>query len=429
MKNHHTILFVVFLVLFIGCSKSPTYVSDSKKYVSFDIDYHDIENVVNKNTTFLLKSKFVKNQKDKKIIAISDIVNDTDDDIDVELLSRKLASKIRQSDYFIITNAISGSGLTTDYLIKNSRKLRSDDEFNQKQIIQKGNLLAPDYSLSGKISKKIRNIGKKERVDYVFLLTLTDIKTGLILWDNEMLISKIIDKDRLNEYTNTLQKTDAINQPNQEKKEISNHFIVGIETRLLSFGSMQTPRVSLAPYGYGNNINYDHTPVGSFDLKIGYMLSLHKTLSFQFNALYSYSSSEEKDPYISYYYSDYKDPLKDIGYCSSFNKECIFSATSHKLGGEIVAIYTPFGKRVSDGGFYFSAGLLKDISSKVKYKIKDIYIERKFDAYYPALGIGIIGFYGNVGWSVGTKIEWSTEEENYFSQGWSIFALGLFLKI
>lgn len=82
---------LIFLFALTSCASKPKYITDSSDYTSFGIDYHDIENMLDDNVKSFLGSDFVKNLEGKKVLAISDIENLTDDDIDTELLSRKFA--------------------------------------------------------------------------------------------------------------------------------------------------------------------------------------------------------------------------------------------------------------------------------------------------------------------------------------------------
>ena len=73
-----------------------------------------------------------------------------------------------------------------------SRELRDNEEFNRKTTMAKGQMIAPELSLSGKIIQRNAAVSEDEqRVDYYFQLTLTDIRTGLALWEGETVISKI----------------------------------------------------------------------------------------------------------------------------------------------------------------------------------------------------------------------------------------------
>ena len=87
------------------------------------------------------------------------------------------------------------TGGITDNMVGRVRKLRDDDEFNQYTTQEKGTLIAPSLSLAGKIVQKNTKIGKKQRVDYSFLLILTDIKTGTVKWDESTHIIKVAKGD------------------------------------------------------------------------------------------------------------------------------------------------------------------------------------------------------------------------------------------
>lgn len=182
-------------ILLAGCggAHNASYVKNSSDYVSHGIDYHDIEKIIEKNAQSLLNSEYVRGIKGNKLLAISDIINETSEDIDVELVARKLAREIRKSKKFSLTNAIAGSGAKSDKMIKDSRKLTKDSHFNQHSTQEAGTLIAPELSLSGKFIQRSKKINKITRIDYMFLLTLSDLKSGRVLWDHEELISKVTD--------------------------------------------------------------------------------------------------------------------------------------------------------------------------------------------------------------------------------------------
>ncbi|PAF48032.1 penicillin-binding protein activator LpoB [Helicobacter sp. 12S02634-8] len=184
------------VLLLAACSSEVKYIdpSTSKDYTSIGLDYHDIENAANKSIQSLLQSNYVKNlatQKNPKVLAISDVINDTMQNFSTEELTRKITRDMRNSGKFVLTMAMAGSGGSTDKMIKEAREARNDAEFNQYSVQEKGNLVAPELSLSGKIVQRNTKIGSKQRVDYFFLLTLTDIKTGLVVWDDAINIIKL----------------------------------------------------------------------------------------------------------------------------------------------------------------------------------------------------------------------------------------------
>lgn len=189
-------LFILISIIFVGCSTKTKYIEldESKEYTTTGLDYHDIANAAEQSVKSLLSSGYAKrlNSSEPKVLAISDVMNDTMQIIDTEQLTRKITRDLRNSGKFILTLALSGSGASRDSMIDTSRGIRDDAEFNQYTTIEQGELIAPELSLSGKIVQKNTRVSTSEqRIDYYFLLTLVDLKSGLVLWDDEVNIIKL----------------------------------------------------------------------------------------------------------------------------------------------------------------------------------------------------------------------------------------------
>lgn len=188
------IVALVGIVFFSACNSGPEYVDsgDSRSYASMGLDYHDIEGVVEKSVDSLLSSGYVQNIKQPKVLVISDIINDTMQNVDVEQLSRKITRNMRNSGKFKLSLAISGTGTSSDKMIDSVRKqTRGNEEFDQYSVIEKGQLKGAQLSLSGKIWQKNVKVNGKQRTDYFFLLTLVDLATGEVVWDDEANIIKV----------------------------------------------------------------------------------------------------------------------------------------------------------------------------------------------------------------------------------------------
>ncbi|RDU53707.1 penicillin-binding protein activator LpoB [Helicobacter sp. MIT 00-7814] len=180
--------------LFSGCGDQPEYIdtADSKSYTSMGLDYHDIEAVVQKSVSSLLESGYVRGIKQPKVLVISDIVNDTMQTIDVEQLSRKVTRDMRNSGKFKLSLALAGTGAQQDKMVDKVRSAtRGNEEYDQYSTIEKGQLKGAQLSLSGKIWQKNVKVGGKQRTDYFFLLTLLDLATGEVVWDDEVNIIKL----------------------------------------------------------------------------------------------------------------------------------------------------------------------------------------------------------------------------------------------
>lgn len=187
------ILLLAFAIVFCACSVQTQYVNleDSKDYTSVGLDYHDIDDAATKSVKSLLTSKYTKDiDTDKpKVLVISSVVNDTMQHIDTQQLTRKITRQMRESGKFLLSLAM---GESSDSMIETARMARDNDEFNQYTTIEKGELVAPELSLSGRIIQKNTKLSSsKQRIDYYFLLTLSDIKSGLVIWDDEVNIIKV----------------------------------------------------------------------------------------------------------------------------------------------------------------------------------------------------------------------------------------------
>ncbi|MDD7323990.1 MAG: penicillin-binding protein activator LpoB, partial [Campylobacter lanienae] len=126
----------------------------------------------------------------RKVVAIGRVKNDTALRIDTERLTAKITRAMRQSGKFVLTTAVAAGG-ALDSMSEDVRELRDNDEFNQKTIAKKNTLVAPDFSLSGKIRQDNIQVGGKTRVEYFFLLRLTDLNSGLAYWEDEKEIKKL----------------------------------------------------------------------------------------------------------------------------------------------------------------------------------------------------------------------------------------------
>ncbi|WP_104695291.1 penicillin-binding protein activator LpoB [Helicobacter salomonis] len=182
-----------------GCGGNVSYISkqdqESKKYATAGLDYQDIEDAAKTAVASMLASPDVQGlSKPHYVIAVSDVLNDTMQHFDTQQLTQLVLQTLREHvpSKFYVTKAIAGSGGSEDAMIKKARQLRNDEEFNQETTQEKGSLQAPDLSLSGKvIQRNARVSSSKQRIDYVFILSLTSIKNGLEVWSREFPISKL----------------------------------------------------------------------------------------------------------------------------------------------------------------------------------------------------------------------------------------------
>lgn len=156
-----------------------------------ELEYRDWTNTAEKMTESMIKSGVLKSES-KPVIAIADIVNDTTQRFDTDILTKKIRTTLLKSGTAQIATNFSGEDSTSNAV----RAQRGNTEYDQNTIVKSGTLVAPNMSLSGKMLQ--RNLKLESgwfsavdtRVEYYLQLTLTDLKTGLSVWEDEQPIVK-----------------------------------------------------------------------------------------------------------------------------------------------------------------------------------------------------------------------------------------------
>jgi len=109
------------------------------------------------------------------VLLVGRVRNDTADNFDTDLLVKKLTVSITRSGKARVGKAI-GVTAPEDGVAAEARK----GAYN----------LPPNYTLSGKILETRAAAGKVRQSTYTFQLTLTDVRTGLSIWEEEKAVTK-----------------------------------------------------------------------------------------------------------------------------------------------------------------------------------------------------------------------------------------------
>lgn len=131
---------------------------------------------------FIGQAKFQSSRGpgEKSVLAISRFVNDTGEQINEDLLVKRIRVALNQTGKFD-TDVTSGLGVVEDPL--------ADAWKRQYTFEHGGNLPAPDYSLTIKIIHDKTHTGNTTEVTYSFQLSLATMD-GLAVWEGEHLIVK-----------------------------------------------------------------------------------------------------------------------------------------------------------------------------------------------------------------------------------------------
>ena len=160
-----------------------------------ELEYRDWTRAAENMTKSMLASGAFSQIKDP-VIAIGEIKNDTMQRFDTDILMKKIRTTLINSGRARVTTAFENYAPAEDPTTYAVRETRGNAEYDSSTIVNKGTLIAPNVSLTGKMLQ--RNLSLKSgwfssvdtRVEYYLQLTLTDVKTGLSLWEDEQPIVK-----------------------------------------------------------------------------------------------------------------------------------------------------------------------------------------------------------------------------------------------
>ncbi|RXK12685.1 penicillin-binding protein activator LpoB [Halarcobacter mediterraneus] len=198
MKKIRFLVVTIFLIVFFtACSTKSHYVGEGTKEkspITLGLDSRDFEKAASNMVKSLLESGTLnRNDTNKSVLMISDILNDTTQRVNVKMLTKKIRVAILKSGKAIVTTAL---GTQRDDTAQEVRKLRGNEEFRQDTIAKKHTLYAPNLSLSGEILQRVsRTDDDDQYVEYYFQMTLTNIESGLAIWEDETIIEKVGSND------------------------------------------------------------------------------------------------------------------------------------------------------------------------------------------------------------------------------------------
>ena len=184
---------LVLLLVLSGCQTTTSNIdmNNDQRGAVMGLDYRDFNTAGSKMVDDLLASGALnKPGGGRYVLAISRVINDTMQKIDTDQLIKQMRVALLRSGKVVVTTAVGANG-PEDRLAMDARELRNSGEFNQQTVASKGQMIAPEYSLSGKIiQRNVRQSKSKQAAEYYFQLTLTDINTGLAFWEGEEVLGK-----------------------------------------------------------------------------------------------------------------------------------------------------------------------------------------------------------------------------------------------
>lgn len=179
-------------ILITGCEPKTTNVDviNDQGGAVMQLDYRDFEQNASDMIQSMLKTGALnKPGGGRYVVSVGRITDDTmqGGDLTTKIMSR-IETDMLNSGKAVITAAV-GSG--KDEMLQEVRELRNSDEFNQDTTVEKHTLVAPELTITGKIIQSDITVNRStQRAEYLFTLKLSDVKTGLTLWQDTKQIVK-----------------------------------------------------------------------------------------------------------------------------------------------------------------------------------------------------------------------------------------------
>jgi len=156
-----------------------------------DINAKDWQMAAEACVTEMMKSgKLDRTDGRMTILAITGIANKTAVHVDTAILTNMIREAVLKSGKAMTTTAWTGLGGVEDPATRNVRSLQNDPLFDHRTVLPQGTAIAPDMTIAGEIIQIMANYGRKSESTLYFHITLTDLKTGLAVWEGQSAVSK-----------------------------------------------------------------------------------------------------------------------------------------------------------------------------------------------------------------------------------------------
>ena len=195
MKNRNAIVRLVAIsglglgvLSFSGC-QSARYIDSegTETIVTLDqINIQDWNNAANELVTSLLESGVLERAPEQPVIlGISRITNNTMQQVDTDSLVKKIRVDLNKTGKVVTTTTVGLGGRVEDPLAKETAEYQA---FMNDHPTPTGAM--PQYTLSGKLLEDRSSTGRTRQVTFSFQMTLTEVATGLAIWEDEKQITK-----------------------------------------------------------------------------------------------------------------------------------------------------------------------------------------------------------------------------------------------
>lgn len=189
----HAVLCLSAVLLGASCERGGERTDESREGLTstHNLDFKDYQIAAEALIESLLLSGAIDRSDGlRAILVISPIRNDTLQHLDTQLLTDKVRIALNKSGKAVTTTAVGLQGPEDAATSTVQRELPGDTTIDPSSLPQPGKVQAPNFSLAGNITQLKTEIGRDEESYFAIHLTLTDLVTGLAVWEDEKEIVK-----------------------------------------------------------------------------------------------------------------------------------------------------------------------------------------------------------------------------------------------
>jgi len=189
---------LTFLLLgLVACSSTTTFDPDAGGLRTVDkANYGDFEQAAGSLIESMLTSgalnepNLSKHEDGRIILGLEDVDNMTASNLQPKVLTDKVRIALNKTGRVLTTTAVKfGRGGPEDTATAEVREI-DGAMFEQNAYANARTVVLPDLSLSGSIIQMSASENRTKETVLIFKLTLTDLRTGLAIWEDEAPVGK-----------------------------------------------------------------------------------------------------------------------------------------------------------------------------------------------------------------------------------------------
>lgn len=144
----------------------------------------DLQLIAKKVVTDLQASPVFANIQGRPLLIVGKLKNSTSEHIDMQSLADKMQTQLVNTGKFAFVDRAARQDVAEEYEYQQSGYVRPD------QAKGPGQQAAPDYIMTGDLASIVQRVGSDEFIYYKMTAKLTNIRTGLLEWQDEKELKK-----------------------------------------------------------------------------------------------------------------------------------------------------------------------------------------------------------------------------------------------